>query len=93
MEENEKRLKQPYKATESMELLCDQIEDAIEFADNAQQPYFPEQVLRIGYNLILKCGQFERECEKWAEKPTNEKTWANFTKSHKSRPIYYVYGS
>ena len=64
-----KRLKQPYEATESMELLYDQIEDAIEFADNAQQPYSPEQVLRIGYNLIFKRGEFERECESGQKSP------------------------
>ena len=87
LEENEKRLKQPYEATENMELLYDQIEDAIEFADNAQQPYSPEQVLRIAYNLIFKCGEFERECEKWTEKDARDKTWANFkahfTRAHK----------
>ena len=87
MEENEKRLKLPYEATDTMEVLFDQIEDAIEFADNAEQPYSPEQVLRIAYNLIFKCGEFERECEKWTEKPTNDKTWANFkthfTRAHK----------
>ena len=87
MEENKKRLKLPYEATDTMEVLFDQIEDVIEFADNAKQPYSPEQVLRIAYNLIFKCEEFERECKKWTEKPTNGKTWANFktyfTRAHK----------
>lgn len=44
-------------------------------------------MIRIAYNLILKCGEFEREYEKWIEKPTRDKIWANlklhFTKAHK----------
>ena len=42
MKKNEKRLKHSYEIAESMELLYDQIEDAIEFADNVRQPYSPE---------------------------------------------------
>ena len=35
LEENEKRMKELYNATDAVEVLFDKIEDAVEFADNA----------------------------------------------------------
>ena len=67
LEENEKRMKEPYDATDAVEVLFDQIEDAVKFADNAAQLYTDLQVLRVAFNLMLDTGQFTRSCEKWEE--------------------------
>ena len=61
-------MKDSYNATEAVEVLFDQIEDAVEFADNVAQLYTYIQVLCAAFNLIFDTGQFTRSCEKWEEK-------------------------
>ena len=51
-----------------MEILYDQIEDAAEFAANANQPYSPAQIERIAYNLGFHTGFFDSPCRKWKDK-------------------------
>ena len=72
---------------ESVEVLFDQVEDAVKFADNLAQPYTDLQVLCVAFNLIFETGQFTRSCKKWEEKITGDKNWVNFklhyTKAHK----------
>ena len=74
LEESEKRMKESYNAMKAVEVLFDQVEDAVEFADNAAQPYTDLQVLHIAFNLIFETGQFTQSCEKWEEQITEEKT-------------------
>ena len=61
--ENEKRMKESYDATDSIEVLLDQIENTVKLADNAAQSYIYLQVLPVHFNLMLDTGQFTRSCE------------------------------
>ena len=65
LEENEKRMRELYDATEEVEVLFDQIEDAVRFTNNAAQPYTDLQVLRVAFNLMFDTRQFTRSCEKF----------------------------
>ena len=56
VEENEKQTKTEYDA--EMETLYDQVEDAVEFAANANQLYPPAQIKMITYNLVFVTGIF-----------------------------------
>ena len=56
LEENEKRMNESYDATEVVEILFDQIDDAVEFADNASKSYTDLQVLLVAFNLIFDTG-------------------------------------
>ena len=51
LEENEKRMKEPYDATNAVEVLIDQIKDTVEFADSVAQPYIDLHILRVAFNL------------------------------------------
>ena len=64
LEENEKRMKELYDAIDAVEVLFNQIEDAVEFAYNSAQLYIDLQVLRVAFNLMFDTGQFIRSCEK-----------------------------
>ena len=55
--ENEKRMKESYDATEGVKVLFNQVEDKVEFADNAAQLYTDIQVLRIAFNLVFETGK------------------------------------
>ena len=80
-------MKESYDAIEAVEVLFDQVEDAVDLADNATQPYTDLQVLRAVFNLIFNTGQFTQSCKKWEEKITGDNNWVNFklhfTKAHK----------
>ena len=60
LKENEKRVKELYDATDAVEVLFDQIEDAVKFADNAAQPYTNLQVFRVVFNLMFDTRKFTR---------------------------------
>ena len=80
-------MKESYDATEAVEVIFDQVEYAVEFADNAAKPYTDLHVLCVAFNFIFDTGHFTQACEKWEEKVTRDKNWVNFklhfTKAHK----------
>ena len=76
--DGEDGMKAPYDASMPIEVLFDQIEDGIEFAENASDPYTATKILRIAYNVIYKTGQFNLECYKCAQKAARDKTWEKF---------------
>ena len=45
-----------YNVTEAVEVLFDQIEDAVEFTDNAAQPYTDLQVLCVAFKIMFDTG-------------------------------------
>ena len=67
-----------YDATEPIETLYNQIEQAVDIAEAGQQPYTNAQILTRAYTLILQTGLLDDACSDWDDKPTTQKTWAEF---------------
>ena len=62
LEENDKRLKEPWDPNAPFESLIKQVQDAIDLADHAGVPYTNKQVINIVYNLVENTGIFEHDC-------------------------------
>jgi hypothetical protein len=78
LDDNDRAMKQPCDVNHSIEVLYQQIEDAIEFAAAGQTPYSPEQVLNVAYQLIFRTGIFSDDCTIWKRQPAAYKTWPQF---------------
>ena len=81
LDDNATRMKNPYDVTTPIENLFEQIDDSVEYADNANTPFTTEQILATAYLLIFQTGQLERACEEWDAKATVDRSWVNF-KTH-----------
>jgi hypothetical protein len=75
---NDKQMKADYDANQPIELLFDQIEDAVDFAAAGDCPYTPTQVTAIAYQLVFKTGLFHDECKLWKRRIAADKNWAEF---------------
>ena len=78
LEENDARMKADYDVNQPIEVLIDQIDDAVDMAAAAENPYTPEQVVTIAYTLVFKTGMFADDCKLWRRQATNNKTWTEF---------------
>ena len=87
LEDNDERMRSAYDATEPIETLYNQIEQAVDIAEAGQQPYTNAQILTRAYTLILQTGLLDDACRDWDDKTTTQKTWASFkvhfAKAHK----------
>ena len=54
-----------YDTEMEMEVLYDQIEDAVEFATNENQPYSSAQIEHIAYNIVFKTVLINFPYRKW----------------------------
>ena len=68
----------PHNINEPFESIIEKIETAVDFADAGMVPYTPDQVVMTDYNLIFVTGFFTDVCCRWNQKPTVDKTWAEF---------------
>ena len=78
LNENENRMKAPYDPAQPIEILFDQIETAMEYADSAGAPYTDTQTVTTAYLLIFRTGLYKDACKEWNRRPLAEKTWQNF---------------
>jgi hypothetical protein len=78
LDKNDLNMKLPCDVNQPIEVLFQQIEDAIEFASAGQAPYSPQQVLNIAYQLIFRTGLFADDCKVWKRQPADYKTWPQF---------------
>ena len=78
IDENDKGFKEPYNPDLPIESLFTQIEDAMRFATDAEDPYTTKQVLNNAYTLIFNSGTLEKACDDWDIKPIAQKTWPTF---------------
>ena len=76
--QNEARMKADWNVTRPFEHLVEQIEDAVQFAANANVPFTDAQITNTGLHLVQKTGVFREECKTWRRRPANQQTWANF---------------
>jgi hypothetical protein len=76
--DNNARLKAPCNPLQPIEVLFDQIENAIDIAAAAQAAYTQEQIVASAYNLVFQRGVFTDTCRDWRQLPFADKTWSNF---------------
>lgn len=76
--DNDAKLKTPFDASQPIETLFEQVEDAVNLTAAAQAPYTPEQIVAYAYNTIFQTGLFPDACRDWRRRPANEKTWVQF---------------
>jgi hypothetical protein len=78
LEANNRAMKTPCDVNQPIEVMYQQIEEAIEFASAGQTPYSPEQVLSIAYQLVFRTGIFTDDCKIWKRHAPAYKTWTQF---------------
>lgn len=78
LDSNHKRLNSPYDPSVPIEILFQQIEDAVEYADAANAPFSDAQIVNAAYLHMLRTGVYKDACKEWNRRPANEKTWQNF---------------
>ena len=45
-----------------MEILIDQVENAIDYAAVGNNPYTLKQIINVAYNLIFETGVYDNDC-------------------------------
>jgi hypothetical protein len=71
-------MRTPFDSTRPIQLLFDQIETAVKFADTGNRPYNPDQVVSQAYLLILQTGLYSDACCDWRRPAFLTQTWPNF---------------
>ena len=61
LEDNDKRMRADYDVNQPMEVLIEQIDDAVDIAAADKNPYSAEQVVTAAYNLVFKTGIFAND--------------------------------
>ena len=67
-----------YKIEEPIDILFNTIEDLGEIAELARRPYFPAQIVYLGYIVVSKNRVFRSDIWKWMRRPEYYKTWTIF---------------
>ena len=76
--DNQNAMNTPWDPNSPFETLIEQIEDAMEIADAANQAFSDAQILTLAYTLVYNTGLYFDECKEWKVKPAPDKTWENF---------------
>ena len=81
IDENDKKMSEPYDPTLPIEILFDQIEEGMEVAEAASCPYNTNQIVQKAYLLLLQTGKYKDACIEWNRKAMGDQSWPNF-KAH-----------
>jgi hypothetical protein len=73
--ENDERMKTTYDPSQPIEVLFDQIEDAVELADATSAAYTTPQIIAIAYNCLFQTGLYTEACRDWRRQAVGYKTW------------------
>ena len=63
LEENDRRIREPFDGTKPIESLYDQIEEAVEYVDAGNAPYHTSQIVARTYLLIFNTGLYGEVCK------------------------------
>jgi hypothetical protein len=77
-EDNNERMNAAWNPPTPIEDLFSQLDNGVIFAQAAGEPIVDRQVSRIGYNIILRTGQFNEACREWRLKLPAAQTYAQF---------------
>ena len=72
---NEAVMNTPFDVNLPIEVLFDQIEDGMDYADAGNHPFTPAQIVMKGQQLIQETGMFPDDMKAWKRLPDNERTW------------------
>ena len=78
LRDNEARMNQLYDSSRPIEVLFDQIEDAIDYAAAGKAAFTTQQIVNTACNLVYDTGVFVDECKVWRKKEQANQTWAEF---------------
>jgi len=70
-----------YDITNPIDSIFNEIEELSEYAEAAETPYSPNQLIDIGYIIISKNMAFQQDVRAWLRRPKADHTWSNF-KTH-----------
>ena len=71
-------MKQPCDPSQSIEVLFDQIEDAIDFAAAGKAAFTKQHIINTAWNLSYDTGVFSDECKIWRKLEPENQTWSEF---------------
>jgi hypothetical protein len=81
IEDNKAKMREPFDPTQPIDLLFDQIETTVEYANAGNRSYNPDQVISQAYLLLLQTGLYANACRDWCRHAILTQTWLNF-KAH-----------
>ena len=65
LEDNDKQMRADYDVNQPMEVFIEQIDDAVDIMDTADNPCSAEQLVTVAYKLVFKTGIFADDCKMW----------------------------
>ena len=75
---NDMRMNAPYNVNLPIEVLFDQVEDRMDYADAGNHPKTPEHIFITGHQLIQETGMFADDLKIWKRLPVQDRTWTRF---------------
>jgi hypothetical protein len=78
LETNKKRMNEPIDSTQTIDVFFKRIDDCIQYADDGEVPFTPEQILQTTYHAVSTSGHYNDACKIWRKKPAADKTWPLF---------------
>ena len=78
MAANIARMEKAWDITIPLEAVFTQLDEGQEFAKDNKEPISDKQIIRMAYTIIHNTTAFNQACEKWRNKDTTDKSWANF---------------
>ena len=83
---NTAKMNTPYDVNLPIEVLFDQVEDGMEYADAGMHPFTPQQIVMTGQQLLQETGMFADDLKIWKRLPLLDRTWvrlkADFSIAH-----------
>lgn len=75
---NKERMEEPIDPSLPIDMYFKRIDDAVQYAADADTPYSAKQILQTAMHAMLSTGDYMEACTKWEEKEDDDKTWGNF---------------
>jgi hypothetical protein len=75
---NEKKFTEPWDGSSPFENIIERIDECVDFAEAAAQPYTAPQILSKIYTLVYDTGLYFDACEKWKDLPAASQTYDAF---------------
>ena len=71
-------MNEPIDNTQRIDVFIKRIDDCIQYADDGEVPFMPEQMLQTVYHAVSTSSHYNHACKIWRKEPSAAKTWALF---------------
>jgi len=71
-------MEEPLDTSLPIDVYFKQVDECVQFAIDAENPFTPEQILTAHSYAIASCGLYTDACKLWRQKPEEEKPGQNF---------------